>query len=467
MQCSDIRLLTGDSTELLRGLADASVDAVITDPPYEIGVVDLAWDSTGVAYNVALWREALRVLKPGGHLLAFGSPRTYHRMACAIEDAGFEIRDSIHWIYSNGFPKGIDVSAAMDRRRYDRDAVLRVTAFVRNARERSGKRNADIDRELGMSMACHWTGHTQPAVPNLEQWSKLKALLGFGDEMDAEVARLCERKGKLGEAWEQRAITGQHTEPTPANQWVARNDATRKTQPARERRDQAATEVSREWQGWNTTLKPAHEPIVVARKRMLGSVAENVLHFRTGAINVGACRIRSGDGYVRAGEDGRWPTNVILDEEAAQQLDAQAGIRKSGMRAPGVPRANRGGLASPTSDTPSPVCYGDEGGVSRFFYVPKASPAERRAGLSDTAPAHPTIKPVTLMRYLLRLVTPPGGVILDPFAGSGTTGIAAVLEGAQFIGIERDPAFVAVAEARIAHWKGETYGGTINDRLAA
>lgn len=462
MQCSDVRLLTGDSTELLRGFADASFDAVVTDPPYEIGVVDVAWDSTGVAYSVALWREMLRVLKPGGHLLAFGSPRTYHRVASAIEDAGFEIRDSIHWIYGNGFPKGMDVSAAIERRRYDRDAVLRVTKFVREARDHSGKRNGDINRELGTTMACHWTGQTQPAVPSLEQWAKLKALLGFGDEMDSEVARLCERKGKLGEAWERRVVTGQHIEPAPANQWVARTTGGRKTQPPRERRDRAATEAAREWQGWNTTLKPAHEPIVVARKPPRGSVADNVLQFRTGAINVGACRIQSGDGYARAGEDGRWPANVILDEEAAQQLDTQAGVRKSGVRTPGVLRSNRGGLSRPTAETPSPVCYGDEGGASRFFYVPKASPAERRAGLGEGAPAHPTIKPVTLMRYLVRLVTPPGGVVLDPFTGSGTTGIAAVLEGARFVGIEREPSFVAVAESRIAHWKGETY-----DRVAA
>jgi DNA modification methylase len=453
MQRSDVRILAGDCIDKLREEADASFDAVVTDPPYEIGVVDMAWDSTGIAYNVVLWREVLRVLRPGGHLLAFGSPRTYHRMTCAIEDAGFEIRDSIHWIHGNGFPKGIDVSKAIDRRRYDRDAVLSLTRFLREARDRSGKTNADINAALGVAMACHWTGQSQPAVPTHEQWVKLKSFLGFGDEMDGEAARLNERKGKLGEAWERRTVTGQHKEPSPVDQWQSRHGRMRHAGPARERRDEPATDAARQWQGWGTGLKPAHEPIVVARKPLVGSVADNVLQFRTGALNLGACRIPSTS--ENASTSGRLPANVIFDNEAAEELDQQSMVRKSGVRKTGIARSNRGGYSGPTTALPSPVCYGDEGGASRFFYVPKASPAERRAGLSEDVPRHPTIKPVTLMRYLVRLVTPPSGVVLDPFTGSGTTGIAAVLEGARFVGIEREPEYVAIAEARIAHWKGE------------
>ena len=446
---ADVTLLAGDCRERLSFLDDSSIDAVVTDPPYELDLLGLRWDATGIAYSVELWGEVSRVLRPGGHLLAFGSPRTYHRMTCAIEDAGFEIRDSIHWIHGNGFPKGVDVSKAIDRRRYDRQAVLALTRFIRDARDRSGKTNANINAELGVAMACHWTGQSQPAVPTLAQWEKLKTLLGFGDEMDAEVARLCERKGKLGEAWERRAVTGQHHEPPPPNQWQARHQ-TREAGPARERRDEPATDAAREWQGWGTTLKPAHEPIVVARKPLEGRIADNVLQFRTGALNLNTCRIPSA-----CESQGRLPTNVILDDEAATQLDQQTGVRKSGARTPGIARANRGGYSGKTTAIPSAISYGDKGGASRFFYVPKASPAERRAGLSDDAPRHPTIKPVTLMRYLVRLVTPPGGVVLDPFTGSGTTGIATVLEGARFIGIEREPEYIAIAEARIAHWKGE------------
>jgi DNA modification methylase len=456
---TDVTLLTGDCMRHLSSLDDASIDAVVTDPPYEIGLAQIAWDSTGIAYSIALWREVLRVLKPGGHLLAFGSARTYHRMTCAIEDAGFEIRDSIHWIYGNGLPKGIDVSKAIDRRRYDRDAVLVVTRFVREARNRSGKTNAQIDSYVGVrGMASHWTSNSQPAVPTMEQWSKLKTFLEFDDSMDPEVARLCERKGRLGAAWEQREITGEYREPAPVNGWAKSLGEKRNSSPSRLRRDIGANAVSRQWHGWGTTLKPAHEPIVVARKSLEGSVADNVLRFRSGALNLAGCSLDADVSSDRR----RLPANVILDEGAAQELDSKAGPRKSGNSVAGVPRANRGGYSGQTSEVPSPVCYGDQGGASRFFYVPKASPAERRAGLSDDAPRHPTIKPVTLMRYLVRLVTPPGGIVLDPFTGSGTTGIASVLEGAQFIGIEREPEYVAIAEARIAHWRGE-----VDERRAA
>ncbi|HET7437504.1 MAG TPA: site-specific DNA-methyltransferase [Thermoanaerobaculia bacterium] len=412
MSPHDTKLICGDCRDVLRTFADASLDAVITDPPYELELMDFAWDGSGVAFEVAVWREVLRVLKPGGHLLSFGSPRTYHRLASAVESAGFEIRDSIHWIYSNGMPKGIDVSKAIDKRRYDRDAVLRVTAFVRTARNRTDTTNAEIDRYVGTrGMAQHWTSTSQPAVPKLEQWAKLKALLDFGDEMDAEVAQLCERKGKYGEAWERRAITGQYDEGAPGQQWQARygsGDAAK----ARERRDEAATPEAREWQGWNTTVKPAHEPIVLARKPMQSSVANNVLQFRTGAMNVGGCRIPRED----SNREGRLPTNVILGDEAANDL----------------------------------------GSVASFFYVARASPGERRAGVPNDAVHHPTVKPIALMRHLVRLITPPGGIVLDPFTGSGTTGIAAALEEANFVGIERDADYLAIAKARINHWKGES-----------
>lgn len=453
MPSCDFRLLNGDCTEQMRTLADASVDAIVTDPPYEIAFLGLGWDASGIAYSVALWRECLRVLKPGGYLLAFGSPRTYHRMTCAIEDAGFEIRDSIHWIYSNGFPKGIDVSKAIDRRRYDRGAVLRITCFIRAARDRSGKTNADIDAHFGTNgMAGHWTTQgSQPHVPTLAQWAQLKRFLGFGSEMDAEISRLAERKGKIGEAWEQRAVTGHHHKHAPAVSFDQRGREL--SRPSRERRDEPVTLDARRWHGWNTTLKPAHEPIVLARKQFAGSVADNVLQFRTGALNVAACSIPAAQSALS--DSGRWPSNVILDEEAARQLDQQASQWKSGPRNANVASTNRGGCAGLKTATSSGARYGDTGdGASRFFYVPRASPSERRAGLNDDAPKHPTMKPVTLMRYLVRLVTPPGGLVLDPFTGSGTTGIAAVLESADFVGIERDPEYIAVADARITHWKG-------------
>jgi len=327
-------------------MPDASVDAIVCDPPYELGFMGKRWDSTGIAYSVDLWREALRVLKPGGHLLAFGGTRTYHRMACAIEDAGFEIRDSIHWMYGSGFPKSLSVE-----------------------------------------------------------------------------------KNGAGEAWK----------------------------------------------GWGTALKPAHEPVVMARKPLDGTVAANVLAHGTGAINVDGCRVgtdstrtrhtadmgyrggllAAGAGYETGSASGRWPANVLLShaEGCADEC------------ADGCPVAELGDAA-------------------RYYYCAKPSTSERDAGLehmpvtpghevcdredgsagadnpragvrTERRNTHPTVKPIAIMRYLVRLVTPPGGVVLDPFAGSGTTGCAAVLEGARFLGLELEPKHAEIARARIAHWAAQ------------
>lgn len=426
---SEVVLMRGDCMKRLGEVGDASMDAVVTDPPYGLGLFGLAWDSTSVTFSVALWSEVLRVLKPGGHLLAFGGTRTYHRMTTAIEDAGFEIRDSIHWIYGSGFPKSLDVAKSIDRRRDDTDAIRGVTAFVRAARDSARKKNAEIDAAFGTKgMAGHWTtSGKQPVLPTPEQWTQLKELLGFGDEMDEEFIRLHSRKGKPGDAWEQRAVTGHYGKAAPGRLWSEQLDSDGSRQKAKEQRGEATSADARQWQGWGTTVKPGHEPIVLARKPIGGRVADNVLQFGTGALNIDACRLGSDEKDAVKDARRRWPTNVIFDGDAAQELDSQT-----------------------------------SGEVSRFFYVVKPSTAERDAGISRTASAggrarrnsHPTVKPIGLMRHLVRLVTPPGGTVLDPFAGSGTTGIAAVLEGARFVGIEKNPAFASIAQQRIAHWRG-------------
>jgi len=314
----------GDCREVMAAMDAASVDAIVTDPPYGLAFMGKGWDHA--VPGVEFWTEALRVAKPGAHLLAFGGTRTFHRLACAIEDAGWEVRDTLSWLYGSGFPKS----------------------------------------------------HNGP------------------------------------------------------------------------------------WGG--TALKPAWEPIIMARKPLTGTVAANVAAHGTGALNVDGCRIPTDDalslhgrsptvngwdprmsggqvaGVGKGQELGRWPANVLLDEDAAAQL----------------------------------------GEPSRFFYVAKASRREREAGLTGetravgsvnlrtdshaerngqtTTPArnhHPTVKPIALMRWLCRLVTPPGGLVLDPFTGSGTTGCAAALEGFGFVGIEREAEYVAIAERRIAHWQQE------------
>lgn len=380
----DCMVVIGDCVRAMADLPERSVDAIVTDPPYELhsgagrGFMGKTWDGSGVSFDPATWAACLRVLRPGGHLLAFGGTRTVHRIAVAIEDAGFEIRDQIVWLYGSGFPKS------------------------------------------------HNIGN------------------GFG-----------------------------------------------------------------------TALKPAHEPVIVARKPLIGTVAANVAAHGTGALNIDGCRIPGDNPSVsrrngavthlsdrpareteaegrmasrqseeafraeRPGEQlGRWPANVALDEDAAALLDAQSGERRGGggKVAHVRPQDNvyDAGMA-----VRSTVAHDDTGGASRFFYVAKASRSERNAGL-DGMPErkvnrysamaqgplpqqtptdgvietnhHPTVKPIALMRWLVRLVTPVGGVVLDPFMGSGTTGCAARMEGFRFIGIEQDAEYAAIADRRIRHW---------------
>ncbi len=379
-------IIHGTCPDALRQYDDATFDAVVTDPPYELGFMGKAWDASGIAYSVDLWREVLRVVKPGGHLLAFGGTRTWHRMVCAIEDAGFEIRDELAWLYGSGFPKSLDVSKAIDKA-------------------------AGAEREVVGSKA---------------------------------VTRIMDGSELVG--------------------GVVRSGVVDITAPA--------TPEAERWNGWGTAIKPAHEPICLARKPLVGTVAENVLTHGTGALNIDACRVgttvetwptsrgpntgTSMAGGVMArtetGEapSGRWPANVVLDDEAARLLDQQSGTWQS---KPGIQPAmgRSGGIlgeASPRPDAGQPMGYSDSGGASRFFYVAKAAKHERPR--LDDGTAHATVKPVALMRWLVRLITPPGGLVLDPFAGSGTTGEACIAEGFRCVLIEQDEAHVQLIRQRLA-----------------
>ena len=329
------QILLGDCRDRLKELPDNSIDSIVTDPPYELGFMGKSWDASDVAYDVTVWQECLRVLKPGGHLLSFGGSRTYHRMACAIEDAGFLIRDQIMWVYGSGFPKSLNV----------------------------GKQDG------------------------------------------------CE-----------------------------------------------------EWNGWGTALKPAHEPIVLARKPLDGTVANNVLMHGVGGINIDGCRV--GD-ELMVNPSGS--TNPRISMGNGWREDAQPTV------ATGRFPANFIHDGSDEVVELFPSVKADES-AARFFYCAKASKKDRNEGLdqfeekrdadrtkddgaggdnprnrSNTAKLnhHPTVKPTELMRYLCRLITPPNGTVLDPFTGSGSTGKAAVMEGFSFIGIEQSEEYIAIAEARI------------------
>ena len=371
-------ILHGNNLDILPTLPDNSVDSIVTDPPYELGFMGKKWDSSGIAYSVELWTECLRVLKPGGHLLSFGGTRTYHRVAVAIEDAGFEIRDNMAWLYGSGFPKSLDVSKA-------------------------------IDKAAGAERERYRFSNTSTRVNTYAM-----------------------------------------------DKWSVENVGTRLV-------DEPITEDSKQWVGWGTALKPAHEPIIVARKPLIGTVAHNVLTHGTGALNIDGSRIGKDGGTKGAGAGarvygeglngergfavaglGRWPANIILDEHTAGLLDEQ-------------------------SD------------ASRFFYVAKASKRDRNEGLEgldakasgslnmrtdshsvangmETQPAknfHPTVKPTALMGYLVKLVTPPNGTVLDPFTGSGSTGKAAILNGFDFIGIEITEDYLPIIKARLQHAEAE------------
>ena len=341
-----IDLRHGDCLDVLKTLADNSVDAVVTDPPYGLSFMGKKWDYDVPSEDV--WRECLRVLKPGGHLLAFAGTRTQHRMAVRIEDAGFEIRDMIAWLYGSGFPKSLDVSKAIDK-------------------------SLDVKREV---------------VGRSENWGASKAA-------DGKAAY-----GDYAGGWD---ITA------------------------------PATPAARQWSGWGTALKPAMEPVTIARKPLIGTVAENVLTHGTGAINVDGCRVHSDDAQGGTYTIKRFAPGASVNRD---------GIWKQDVEFTGEMKAGRWPANVIHDGSEEPV--GLLGDAVRFFYCAKASKRDRGKGNN-----HPTVKPTDLMRYLVRLVTPPGGVVLDPFMGSGSTGKAAVLEGFGFIGIEREKQYIEIARARI------------------
>jgi hypothetical protein len=472
-EADGVTLHLGDSLSILPTLGDASVDAIVTDPPYELGFMGKAWDASGIAYNVDLWRQCWRVLKPGGHLLAFGGTRTYHRMTVAIEDAGFEIRDSLHWIYGSGFPKGQDIAKSIDRRRDDRDKVLRVTAFLAAARDTAGWTTKRIDELFGFNgMANHWTAKASKAacVPTMEQWAQLRAALDFADgDIDALVAELNGRKGKIGEAWSEREVVGQghrvrgesdvQLAPISSGAYdltAPATDAARQWQglehgvEARPRTDRAGPQVDR--LQYHRRERPANTAPAPSTSTRAGPRPG-----RTTATSAhpssASSATRNGDAYgewTGTREDsahaaGRWPTNILLGHGPdcidggncqpacpVADMDQQSGITGSNAR---LNKGERHGAIYGGGHGPSGSAgergHRDSGGASRFFpvfrYEAKA-PASERPRLADGT-AHTTVKPLALMRWLIRLVTPPGGTVLDPFAGSGTTLEAGVLEG--------------------------------------
>ncbi|MYW46355.1 hypothetical protein GT346_24310 [Streptomyces sp. SID161] len=404
-----VTLHLGDSLDILPALSDGSVDAVIVDPPYEIGIAGRDWDRTGIAYNVDLWRECLRVLKPGGHLLSFGAPRTYHRMVCAVEDAGFHVIDQLDWIYTHGKPKGADLARAIDRHRDDREQVLQVTAWLAAARDAAGWTNKRIDSLFGFrgNMANLWTTQGKAAiVPNPSQWARLREALDFDDTTILPlVTELNARKGTIGEAWGKREVIGHRTVngKEGGNVYGQFSGDTRITAPH--------SETAKQWAGWNTALKPAHDPILLARKSTgYDSLVGGLLRHGVGGLNVARCPASGGG----------WPTNILLGHDCDEPCPPGCPIREVGGKAASYP----------------------------IFRLEPKTPAAERVEVDGVR--HDTPKPLGLMRWLVRLACPLGGTVLDWCAGSGTTGLAARREGMNAVLIERHRPYAQIAAHRLA-----------------
>jgi DNA modification methylase len=389
-------IVLGDCLQIMKQWDDNSIDTVITDPPYGLSFMGKDWDH-GVPGKV-YWEEVLRVAKPGTILLAFGGTRTYHRLTCVIEDAGWEIRDCMMWLYGSGFPKSHNISKAIDRK-------------AGKEREVVGKRKH----------------------PTLKDINKL--------EEDAQAA---------------------HGD----NKWNREWDITK-----------PATTSAEKWEGYGTALKPAFEPIVVAMKPIEESFANNAEKYNVAGLNINESRIgidkeddihaknphttTSGTnkvyGKYESGNEyeipkGRWPANIILDEEAAKQLDEQAGDVGNGWKKnygkdDYKDRQDKGGVFGGGNYVDNTYC--DQGGPARFFYCAKASKSEKTHN-KQVDNIHPTVKPIKLMEYLCTLTkTPTGGIVLDPFAGSGSTLIAAINTNRDFIGIEKEKDFFNITQNRI------------------
>lgn len=453
----------GDCLEVMPTLAASSVSAIVTDPPYGLGFMGKGWDH-GVP-GVEFWREALRVTKPGGTLLAFGGTRTYHRLAVAVEDAGWEIRDCLSWLYGTGFPKSLDLSKALDKVDPRRELFAPFAAHYEERRLAAGLTHAAVCALGGFHGATNHGGASTNwgkgyGVPTQAQWSVLAPAL----ELSLEFLPLIEREEAHRLTIASRA--GRELDYRPGSGELAAETTIDTTAPSSER--------ARAWDGYGTALKPAWEPIILAMKPTAGTFAENALEHGVAGLNLEECRIpgeREACGRGAGGQNGRYgplaaqgrieddgrgrhPANLLLDETAAEALDAQAGERRSGELTPEAQA--RGGFAGARS------CYGtaerggekafaaSTGGASRFFYTSKAGRRDR-SGEGFAANDHPTVKPADLMRWLVRLVTmPQGTLILDPFLGSGSTLVAARDEHVQAVGIELDPGYCQIAADRLS-----------------
>lgn len=489
-----VLLLHGEALEVLKTIEDNSIDAVVTDPPYGLsntkpdqvadilkewvtgddtvvpegkGFMGKAWD--GFVPPPAVWKECMRVLKPGGHMAVFSGARTQDLMGLSIRLAGFEIRDTLGWIYGSGFPKSYDIGKAIDKGEgLSKSRAYEFTEWMRS----TGITAREINEATNTQMGNHYTTHpTQPAIATADLFDKLRPLL---TEVPERIERLvAERTGIEWTDYVKREVVGKYQSGlhTGSSGVGGNGEGGAVTTPA--------TDDAKKWSGWGTALKPAIEPIILARKPLDGTVAGNVLSHGVGGLNIDATRVEAGDleelqknwdrtqsenqGIASTGlakidlsdrkPAGRFPANVLLDEHAATEMDSQSGVSVSKAGGRSGTHFSAGNEGVPTPDRPRGG-HTDSGGASRFFpvfkYQAKAPKKERPVVEREdgTKIQHPTVKPLGLMEWLVTLITPPGGTVLDPFTGSGTTLEAAKAEGFNSVGIEMGEEYILLIEER-------------------
>lgn len=426
-------------------MPDNSVDAIISDPPYGISFMAKKWDYD--VPKVDVWKEAMRVLKPGGHALIACGTRTQHRMVVNIEDAGFEIRDVVSWIYGSGFPKSLNISKAIDKR--GGHNVSWFGEWLRKWRQENNITQKEVAKlfpsKTGKLTGCVANWELGLNLPTCEQFNTIIQAfdLPFKDIYEAE-----------------REVVGSKTTNKTVYQAIGEANTSGEidiTAPA--------TDAAKQWDGWGTALKPACEFFTLCRKPLSEkTVAANVLKWGTGGINVDACRVGTedtlsfgsrelGDGVkygkckpATEGEQnpqGRFPANLIHDG-SDEVLELFPETKSAGKARTKDVTSNYEATSYGAPETRQMNRFGDQGSAARFFYCAKASKKDREEGNN-----HPTVKPTALMAYLCRLITPTGGTVLDPYMGSGSTGKAAIKEGFDFIGCELDPDYFKIAETRI------------------
>ena len=427
------KLYNGNMLNMMEIIEPNSIDAIVTDPPYELNFMNKSWDNSGIAFQKETWRKCHDALKSGGYMLVFGGSRTFHRIACAIEDAGFEIRDTIMWIYGSGFPKSMDISKQIDKR--GGKSTSWFGEYLKNVLKERNMTQSDLSKHFlsknGGITGCVHNWVEGKNMPTVKQFNKICEILDLPFEKMKEAEREVIGKKEYTDNKNIMSVSNYNGERIHLDITIP------------------STDLAKQWDGWGTNLKPSFEPIIVARKPLKDSLVNNIIENGVGGINIDECRVElNGDKKTRDGcktrednishlkfranqvnkEDnskGRFPSNTILTYDDSDFDEVCGGL-------------------------------GDEGGASRYFYCAKTSKRDRNEGLSsNNKNIHPTVKPTSLMQYLIRLVTPKGGTVLDPFNGSGSTGKACMYENAdrnanyKYIGVELTEEYLPISKARI------------------